>query len=59
MPGIDRDHRGGEIDEYLFRKMATRFLVDIIRHVGWYKAGEGAGFIGAIVGAIIVLVAWG
>ena len=27
--------------------------------VGWYHAGEGAGFIGAIVGAIIVLVAWG
>ena len=27
--------------------------------VGWYKAGEGAGFVGAIVGAIIVLVVWG
>jgi len=27
--------------------------------VGWYNAGEGAGFIGAIVGAIIVLVVWG
>ena len=27
--------------------------------VGWYKAGEGAGFIGAVVGAIIVLVVWG
>lgn len=27
--------------------------------VGWYKAGESAGFIGAIVGAIIVLVVWG
>jgi uncharacterized membrane protein YeaQ/YmgE (transglycosylase-associated protein family) len=27
--------------------------------VGWYKGGEGAGFIGAIVGAIIVLVVWG
>jgi uncharacterized membrane protein YeaQ/YmgE (transglycosylase-associated protein family) len=27
--------------------------------IGWYKAGEGAGFIGAIVGAIIVLVVWG
>ena len=27
--------------------------------VGWYQAGEGAGFIGAIVGAIIVLVIWG
>ena len=27
--------------------------------VGWYKADEGAGFIGAIVGAIIILVVWG
>jgi uncharacterized membrane protein YeaQ/YmgE (transglycosylase-associated protein family) len=27
--------------------------------VGWYKAGEQAGFIGAIVGAIIILVIWG
>jgi uncharacterized membrane protein YeaQ/YmgE (transglycosylase-associated protein family) len=27
--------------------------------VGWYKPGEEAGFIGAIVGAIIVLVVWG
>jgi uncharacterized membrane protein YeaQ/YmgE (transglycosylase-associated protein family) len=27
--------------------------------VGWYNAGEGAGFIGAIVGAIIVLAIWG
>ena len=27
--------------------------------IGWYRAGEGAGFIGAVVGAIIVLVVWG
>jgi uncharacterized membrane protein YeaQ/YmgE (transglycosylase-associated protein family) len=27
--------------------------------IGRYKAGESAGFIGAVVGAIIVLVAWG
>lgn len=27
--------------------------------VGWYQAGEGAGFIGAIVGAIMVLVVGG
>jgi uncharacterized membrane protein YeaQ/YmgE (transglycosylase-associated protein family) len=27
--------------------------------VGWYRAGEGAGLIGAIVGAVIVLVIWG
>ncbi len=27
--------------------------------IGWYNANEGAGFIGAIVGAIIVLFVWG
>jgi uncharacterized membrane protein YeaQ/YmgE (transglycosylase-associated protein family) len=27
--------------------------------IGWYRAGEGAGLIGAIVGAIIVLAIWG
>ena len=27
--------------------------------IGWYRAGEGAGFIGAIVGAAIVLAIWG
>ncbi|PSC06330.1 GlsB/YeaQ/YmgE family stress response membrane protein [Alsobacter soli] len=27
--------------------------------LGWYHAGEGAGLIGAVVGAVIVLVIWG
>ena len=27
--------------------------------IGWYHAGEGAGLIGAIVGAVIVLAIWG
>jgi len=27
--------------------------------LGWYKAGQGAGFIGAVVGAIILLVIYG
>jgi uncharacterized membrane protein YeaQ/YmgE (transglycosylase-associated protein family) len=27
--------------------------------IGWYRAGETAGFIGATVGAIIVLLIWG
>jgi uncharacterized membrane protein YeaQ/YmgE (transglycosylase-associated protein family) len=27
--------------------------------IGWYKAGEGAGLIGAIIGAVILLVIWG
>lgn len=27
--------------------------------LGWYSAGEGAGLIGAVVGAVIVLFVWG
>jgi uncharacterized membrane protein YeaQ/YmgE (transglycosylase-associated protein family) len=27
--------------------------------IGWYGPGEGANFIGAIVGAIIILAIWG
>jgi uncharacterized membrane protein YeaQ/YmgE (transglycosylase-associated protein family) len=27
--------------------------------LGWYQPGEGAGLIGAVVGAIIILAIWG
>jgi uncharacterized membrane protein YeaQ/YmgE (transglycosylase-associated protein family) len=27
--------------------------------LGWYHDGEGAGLIGAVVGAVIVLIVWG
>jgi uncharacterized membrane protein YeaQ/YmgE (transglycosylase-associated protein family) len=27
--------------------------------IGWYQPGQGAGLIGAVVGAIIVLIVWG
>ena len=27
--------------------------------LGWYRPGEGAGFVGAVVGAIVVLLIWG
>lgn len=27
--------------------------------LGWYSPGEGAGLIGAVVGAVVLLVAWG
>jgi len=29
------------------------------QQLGWYQPGEGAGLIGAVVGALIVLVVWG
>ena len=35
------------------------FLATFIgQAVGWYRADQGAGFIGAIVGAIVVLFIW-
>ncbi len=27
--------------------------------LGWYHAGDGAGLVGAVVGAVIVLAVWG
>jgi uncharacterized membrane protein YeaQ/YmgE (transglycosylase-associated protein family) len=27
--------------------------------IGWYRADQGAGLIGAVVGAVLVLVVWG
>ena len=27
--------------------------------LGWYRPGEGAGFIGAVVGAVVVLLVYG
>ena len=27
--------------------------------LGWYSAGQGAGLIGAVVGAVIILLIWG
>lgn len=29
------------------------------QQIGWYRAGEGAGLIGAVFGAVIVLAIWG
>lgn len=29
------------------------------REIGWYGPNEGAGLIGAVVGAVIILVIWG
>jgi uncharacterized membrane protein YeaQ/YmgE (transglycosylase-associated protein family) len=40
--------------------IAGSFLASYLgQALGWYKAGEGAGFIGAIVGAIILLLIYG
>jgi uncharacterized membrane protein YeaQ/YmgE (transglycosylase-associated protein family) len=39
--------------------IAGAFLATYLgQMIGWYKAGQGAGFIGAVVGAVILLVAY-
>ena len=53
MPGPDP---GGFIITILLG-IAGAFLATFLgQTVGWYDAGEGAGFIGAVVGAVIILI---
>ena len=40
--------------------IAGSYLASFIgQAVGWYKAGQGTGFIGAVVGAVLLLVVFG
>ncbi len=52
MPGRDP---GGFIITTLLGIAGAFVATYLGEAVGWYRAGEGAGFIGAIVGAIIIL----
>jgi len=53
MPGRDP---GGFIITILLG-IAGAFLATYLgQAIGWYQAGQGAGFIGAVVGAIIILI---
>ena len=53
MPGRDP---GGFIITMLLG-VAGAFLATFLgQSIGWYHAGEGAGFIGAVVGAVIILI---
>lgn len=52
MPGRDP---GGFIITTLLG-IAGAFLATYLgQAVGWYRAGDGAGFIGAVIGAVIIL----
>jgi uncharacterized membrane protein YeaQ/YmgE (transglycosylase-associated protein family) len=53
MPGRDP---GGFIVTMLLGVAGAFVATYLGQAVGWYRAGEGAGFIGAIVGAVILLV---
>jgi uncharacterized membrane protein YeaQ/YmgE (transglycosylase-associated protein family) len=37
----------------------ARFASDLGQAVGWYEAGQGAGFITSIVGTVLILLVWG
>ena len=52
MPGRDP---GGFIITTLLGIAGAFVATYLGQAIGWYRAGEGAGFIGAIVGAIIIL----
>ncbi len=53
MPGRDG---GGFILTTILGIVGAFVATYLGQALGWYRAGEGAGFIGAVVGAIIVLV---
>jgi uncharacterized membrane protein YeaQ/YmgE (transglycosylase-associated protein family) len=57
-PGVSNEPAGFIVTTVL--GIVGAFLATFLgQAVGWYRAGEGAGLIGAIVGALIVLVIWG
>jgi uncharacterized membrane protein YeaQ/YmgE (transglycosylase-associated protein family) len=53
MPGRDP---GGFIITVLLGIVGAVVATYLGQAVGWYRADEGAGFIGAVVGAVILLV---
>ena len=55
MPGRDP---GGFIITILLGIAGAFVATYLGQAIGWYRADEGAGFIGAVVGAIIVLVVY-
>ncbi|MBD0270606.1 MAG: GlsB/YeaQ/YmgE family stress response membrane protein [Acetobacteraceae bacterium] len=52
MPGRDP---GGFIITTLLGIVGAVVATYLGQAVGWYRAGEGAGFIGAVLGAVILL----
>lgn len=52
MPGRDP---GGFIVTILLGIGGAFFATWLGQAIGWYEAGEGAGLIGAVVGAVIIL----
>jgi uncharacterized membrane protein YeaQ/YmgE (transglycosylase-associated protein family) len=55
MPGRDP---GGFIITMLLGVAGAFVATWLGQAIGWYRAGEGAGFIGAVVGAVILLIVY-
>jgi len=55
MPGRDP---GGFIITILLGVAGSFVATYIGQHFGWYRQGQPAGFIGAILGAIVILAAY-
>jgi uncharacterized membrane protein YeaQ/YmgE (transglycosylase-associated protein family) len=55
MPGKDP---GGFIITMLLGVAGAFVATYLGQAIGWYQAGQGAGFIGAVVGAIIILIVY-
>ena len=55
MPGRDP---GGIIVTILLGIVGALVATWLGQAIGWYRAGEGAGLVGAVVGAVIVLVVY-
>ena len=55
MPGKDP---GGFIVTMLLGVAGAFVATWLGEALGWYHAGEGAGFLGAVVGAVILLIAY-
>lgn len=55
MPGKDP---GGFIITILLGIAGAFVATYLGQAVGWYEAGQSAGFLGAVVGAVIILIAY-
>ena len=57
-PGVSNEPSGFVLTTLL--GIAGAFVATFVgQAIGWYHAGEGAGLIGAVVGAVIMLLIWG
>lgn len=57
MPG--RNEPSGFVLTTILGVVGAFLATYIGQSLGWYRADEGAGFIGAIVGAVLILAIWG